>query len=68
MRKEHKNLTKTEMKEIARETMADAIGCVYYKICDSDDYTEEQVEIILQYMAKFGRAACKAIGTTYTTY
>ena len=68
MTKEKKNLTKTELKEIARETMAEAIGCAYYRICDSDDYTEEQVEIILQYLSKFGRAACKAIGRNYTTY
>lgn len=61
-------LTKTEMKEKARDVMAEAIGTAYYKICDDDDYSEEEKEIILHYLDKFGKAAAKAIGRNYTTY
>ena len=60
--------TKTELKEIARDRMAEAIGTAYYAICDSDDYTEDEKEMILHYLSKFGKAACKAIGRNYTTY
>ena len=64
--------TKTELKEIAREIMAEAIGCAYYRICDSNEitheYSEEEEAAILEYIDRFGKAACKAIGKTYISY
>lgn len=60
-------MTKKEQKDLARELMATAIGCAYYKLedCDLSDGDEQA---ILAYLNKYGERACKAIGTVYVAY
>lgn len=66
-------MTKTEMRAIAKEAIADAIGTAYYKISDRSficpaDMTDEEADEIIKYVNQYGTAACKAIGRDYITY
>lgn len=61
-------MKKTEAKEIAKERMLEAIGVAYYKISDSDEYSDEEVEMIIQELNKLGERMAKAIGGRYITY
>lgn len=57
-----------EAREIAKETLTDIIGVAYYKIADSDDYTEDEKDAIINYINQYGKSACKAIGKNYVAY
>ena len=59
--------TKTEAKEKARDIVADAIGVIYYRVADSNDYTEDEKELLIHYINQVGVTACKAIKKPYTT-
>lgn len=62
-------MTKTEMKEIAKNTLRTSIGTAYCKISDEiNEYTNGEKEQIIQYINKYGEAACKAFGKEYVTY
>lgn len=61
-------MTKTQCKEIAKDAIQDAVAIAYYKIADGNEYTEDEKEIIFEYMAKAGQTAIKAIGRRYITY
>lgn len=61
-------MTKTEAKEIAKKTLLDAIAVAYYKICDDDEYSEEDQETIIKYINQYGKSACKAFGKEYFTF
>lgn len=62
-------MTKTEMKEIAKDTLRTSIGTAYYKISDEiNGYTDDEKDQIIQYINKYGEAACKAFGKEYATY
>ena len=61
-------MTKTEAREIAKHALQEAIGCAYYKICDGNEYTEEEQEQIINYINQYGKSACKAFGKTYFGY
>ena len=61
-------MKKTEAKEIAKETMLEALGVAYYKISDNESYTEEEQDLIIQYMNMFGERMAKAIKGKYITY
>ena len=57
----------TEAREIAKETLLEAIACTYYKISDSDEYTKDEKDMIIKYINQYGKSACKAFGIEYFT-
>lgn len=59
-------MTKTEMKQAAKDMLMSAISAAYYKM-EEEDYTEEQQEEINKYIWKYGTAMGKAIGETFYT-
>lgn len=61
-------MKKTEAKEIAKEQMLEAIGIAYYKIADSNEYTQEEADLIIEQMNIFGERMAKAIKGKYVTY
>lgn len=68
MEKVGHKMTKTEAKKIATHIMRESIGVAYYRIADSNDYAQEDKEVIIDYVNKLGKRACKAIGIDYVTY
>lgn len=68
MEKAKVKMSKTEAKKIATHILRESVGCVYYRIADSDDYAQEDKEVIIDYINKLGKRACKAIGIDYVTY
>ncbi|RKI35782.1 hypothetical protein D7V86_26240 [bacterium D16-51] len=62
-------MSKTQAKEIARDTLSESIGIAYYKIADNDtDYSEEEKELIIKYINQLGKRACKTIDKEYVSY
>lgn len=61
-------MKKTEAKEIAKDTILSALGCAYYKISDDNSYTDEEKDIIISYINKYGEKMAKAIKEEYVTY
>lgn len=66
-------MTKTEMRNLAKIALQDAIGTAYYKISDRSficptDMTDEEEAEVIKYINQYGTAACKAIGREYITY
>lgn len=61
-------MKKTEAKEIAKEKMLEAIGIAYYKIADSNEYTQEEADLIIEQMNILGERMAKAIKGRYVTY
>ena len=60
-------MTKTEAKNIAKQTLLDSISVSYYRICDDKEYTEEEQNLIIDYINKYGESMAKAIGKRYFT-
>lgn len=60
-------MKKTEAKEIAKNIIQEAIGIAYYKL-ENETYSQEDEQMIIDYINKFGSTACKAIGKEYVTY
>lgn len=60
-------MTKTEAKKIAKDTLMSAISVAYYRICDSNDYTEEEEDMIINYINKYGETMAKSIKEKYFT-
>ena len=61
------SLTKTEAREIAKKLLQESIGVAYYRL-ENESYSEEDEQLIIDYINKFGTAACKAFGKEYITY
>lgn len=61
-------MTKTTAKEIAKETLLEALGIAYYKLVDDGEYTEEEVEMICVQMNKLGERMAKSVNGRYVTY
>lgn len=67
MRKTQKNkLTKTEMRQIAKDMLIETLAVAYYKL-ENKDYSEEENEQICQYINQYGESMAKAIGEKYFT-
>lgn len=60
-------MTKKQAKEKAKNVLCSAIGCAYYKL-ENENFSEEDKELITQYINSLGERACKAIGTEYVAY
>lgn len=61
-------MKKTEAKEIAKDAMLEAIGCAYYKVADSNEYSDEEKDMIIAYMNKMGERMAKSINGRFVTY
>lgn len=65
-------MTKTELKQRAKEILLDRIANAYYVIadggCQSDDLTEEEKEQVIKLINKYGKTMAKSIGETYYTF
>lgn len=61
-------MTKIQAKEKARNILRSAIGCAYYKLENESDLSQEDTDLIIQYINSLGERACKAIGTEYVAY
>lgn len=60
-------MKKSEAKQIAKDTLLSAISVAYYRICDDDDYTEEEQNLIIDYINKYGETMAKSIKEKYFT-
>ena len=67
-RRGRKLMSKSEMREKAKEILQDSIAVAYYKLENESNLTDEEVEQITQYINQYGTAACKAFGREYVTY
>lgn len=61
-------MAKTQAKETAKKILQESIGCAYYKISDDSSIKEEDQDMIIGYINKYGNSMCKAIGVEYVTY
>lgn len=64
-------MTKTEMRERAKDVLQTAIGTAYYMISDGikgEGLTEQEKNDIIKYIDQYGKAACKAFNKDYITY
>lgn len=62
-------MTKTEMRKIAKEILVTRIGSACYSL-ENDEYkdlSQDEVEIICQYIFQYGKSMAKAIGEIYHT-
>lgn len=59
-------MTKTEMREMAKDKLLESIAVTYYKLED-ENLSEEDVEEINKYINKYGTAMAKAINRRYYT-
>ena len=64
--KRYKDMTKKEMRDFAKEKLIESIAVAYYKLED-ENFTEEEVEQISQYINQYGEAMAKAINKRYYT-
>lgn len=63
-------MTKTQAKELARDFIQDELSLIYYKIADGavfGEYSQEEIELIEEYVHKESERACKAIKRQYYT-
>lgn len=60
-------MTKSEAKAKAKNIMQSVIGCAYYRL-ENEDFTEEETELVMEYINKLGEKACKSICCDYVTY
>lgn len=59
-------MTKTEMREFAKEKLMESIAVAYYKLED-ENFSDEEAEQISGYINQYGEAMAKAIGKRYYT-
>ena len=59
-------MTKKEMRDFAKEKLIESIAVAYYKLED-ENFTEEEVEQISQYINQYGETMAKAINKRYYT-
>lgn len=59
-------MTKTEKKQFAKDKLMESIAVAYYKLED-ENFSDDEVKEITEYINKYGEAMAKAIGTKYYT-
>lgn len=59
-------MTKTEMREFAKDKLMESIAVAYYKL-ENENFSDEETEQIIKYIAQYGEAMSKAIGKKYYT-
>lgn len=61
-------MNKSEAKEAARDILQDAIGVAYYQLEAEKHYSENEKEMIGEYLAKEAVRMLKLVGREYITY
>ena len=59
-------MTRKEMREFAKDKLLESIAVTYYKLED-ENFTQEEVEQITQYINQYGETMAKAINKRYYT-
>ena len=59
-------MTKTEMREFAKDKLMESIAVAYYKL-ENENFSDEETEQIIKYIVQYGQAMSKAIGKQYYT-
>lgn len=59
-------MTRKEMREFAKNKLLESIAVTYYKLED-ENFTQEEVEQITQYINQYGETMAKAIKKRYYT-
>jgi hypothetical protein len=59
-------MTKTEMREFAKEKLIESIAVAYYKLED-ENFSDDEREQISTYINQYGEAMAKAIHKNYFT-
>ena len=62
--------TKKELRNIAKDSLVNALAKAYYAVVDNADYldlTEEETEQVITLMDNYGQTMCKAIRKEYHT-
>ena len=59
-------MTKTEMREIAKDKLMQTIAVAYYKL-ENENFSDEESKQIAKYMSQYGKAMGKAIGKKFYT-
>ena len=65
------SLSRKQANEIAKKVLQNQIGIAYYSLENreyTDDYSEEEINLIKYYLDKQAARACKAVGIDYITY
>ena len=60
-------MKKSDAKEIARDILQDVIGEAYYRL-DTDKYSDDEQDLISEYLAKEAERLVKLINREYITY
>jgi hypothetical protein len=61
-------MKRQDAKIFARDILAEVIGSATYSLENYNVYSEEDAQLIAEYIMKLGERACKAIGADYTCY
>ena len=64
-------MKKTELKQIAKNQLIDAIATAYYGLEEDNDYvvlSEKEQKIVNDYLRKLGTRMCRAINEEYITF
>lgn len=59
-------MTKTEMREFAKDKLMESIATAYYKL-EAEKLSDEEVDQICGYINQYGEAMAKAISKKYYT-
>ena len=59
-------MRKSEMREIAKDKLMEAIAVAYYKL-EVENFSEEEKDQICEYINQYGEAMAKAINKKYYT-
>lgn len=59
-------MTKTEMREFAKDKLMESIATAYYKL-EYEKLSDEEVDQICGYINQYGEAMAKAISKKYYT-
>lgn len=59
-------MTKTGMREFAKDKLMEAIAVAYYKLED-ENFSDEEVEQICKYINQYGESMTKVINRRYYT-
>lgn len=59
-------MTKSEMRNFAKEILMESIAVAYYRL-ESENFSDEENEQICKYINQYGESMAKAIGKKYYT-
>ena len=60
-------MTKTEIREKAKDFIQKALAVAYYKVSDADDLTDEEAEEVIKAIDQICEQLCKRMGRKHYT-